>query len=107
MNRKPRLGILFGGRSAEHEVSLQSARNIIAAIDPERFDVIPIEISKDGRWRAGVLPPGSAATSLAAGVPSEGVEVIPAATPSAAGPLIPVPNSRFAESLGPLDVIFP
>jgi D-alanine-D-alanine ligase len=107
MNRKLRLGILFGGRSAEHEVSLQSARNIIAAIDPERFDVIPIEISKDGRWRAGVLPPGSAATSLAAGVPSEGVEVIPAATPSAAGPLIPVPNSRSAESLGPLDVIFP
>ena len=41
MKRKIRVGILFGGRSAEHEVSLQSARNIIDAIDREKYEVIP------------------------------------------------------------------
>jgi D-alanine-D-alanine ligase len=98
---------LFGGRSAEHEVSLQSAKNIIAAIDPKKFEVIPIQITKDGRWRAGVLPPGSPATPSLAGLPKEGVEVIPAAGPSEAGPLIPVPKTEAADSLGPIDVIFP
>lgn len=45
-----KVGVLFGGRSAEHEVSILSARNVIAALDPERFDVVPIGIARDGRW---------------------------------------------------------
>ena len=44
------VGVLFGGRSAEHEVSILSARHVIAALDPERFDVVPIGIARDGRW---------------------------------------------------------
>lgn len=44
------VGVLFGGRSAEHEISIQSARNVIAALDPDRFDVVPISIGRDGRW---------------------------------------------------------
>ncbi|MFM2483839.1 D-alanine--D-alanine ligase [Celerinatantimonas yamalensis] len=47
---KIRVAVLFGGRSAEHEVSLQSARNVIAAIDPERFETILIGIDRDGGW---------------------------------------------------------
>lgn len=47
---KIRLGILFGGRSAEHEVSLQSARNVLEALDKERYDVTLIGIDRDGRW---------------------------------------------------------
>lgn len=50
MTKKVRVGVLFGGRSAEHEVSLQSARSIIDAIDREKFDVVPIGISKQGQW---------------------------------------------------------
>ncbi len=50
MATKKRVGILYGGKSPEHEVSLQSARNIIDAIDPKLFDVVPIAISKDGVW---------------------------------------------------------
>src|SRR5690606_11837102 len=45
-----RVGIIFGGRSAEHEVSLQSARNILDALDRERFEATLIGIDKQGRW---------------------------------------------------------
>jgi D-alanine-D-alanine ligase len=50
MTRKIRVGILFGGRSAEHEVSLQSAKNIIDAIDADKYEVVLIGIDKKGRW---------------------------------------------------------
>lgn len=48
--KKIQVGILFGGQSAEHEVSLQSAKNVIEAIDREKFDPILISIDKTGRW---------------------------------------------------------
>ncbi len=49
---KLRVGIVFGGRSGEHEVSLVSARSIIEALDPRKYEVVPIAISKAGRWLA-------------------------------------------------------
>src|ERR1700686_1648795 len=60
--KKLRIGILFGGRSGEHEVSLISAASVISALDPEKYEAVPIGISKDGRWLAGtaahkMLPP--------------------------------------------------
>lgn len=54
MTKKLRVGILFGGRSGEHEVSLLSAASIIQAIDRTRFDVVPIGLTKAGRWLGGV-----------------------------------------------------
>ena len=51
MSRKIRVGVIFGGRSAEHEVSLQSARNVISALNPERFEVALIGIDKAGKWQ--------------------------------------------------------
>ena len=50
MKKKLRIGILFGGRSGEHEVSLLSAASILKAIDRKRYDVVPIAIDKQGRW---------------------------------------------------------
>jgi D-alanine-D-alanine ligase len=50
MMKKLRVGILFGGRSGEHEVSLLSAASVLKAIDKNKFDVLPIGISKEGRW---------------------------------------------------------
>ena len=50
MARKIRVGILFGGRSAEHEVSLQSAKNIIDAMDTNKYEVVLIGIDKKGQW---------------------------------------------------------
>ena len=60
---KIRLGLICGGRSAEHEVSLRSARSVLQAIDPGKYDVTLIGISKDGKWLAGADP----LQSLAAG----------------------------------------
>jgi D-alanine-D-alanine ligase len=54
--RKIRVGILFGGRSGEHEVSLTSAQGIIKAIDEHKYEVVPIGITKEGRWIAGGDP---------------------------------------------------
>lgn len=58
--------VLFGGRSGEHEVSVTSARSVVAALDRERWDVQPLAIARDGGW----LTPGETAAGLAAGVPS-------------------------------------
>jgi len=58
--KKLRVGVIFGGRSGEHEVSIRSARAIIGAIDRKKFDVVPIAITKEGKW----LPPASSAKLL-------------------------------------------
>src|SRR5258708_7657564 len=50
MSKKIRVAILFGGKSAEHEVSLRSARNVAEAIDKDKYEVVPIGIDKAGRW---------------------------------------------------------
>ncbi len=50
MTGKMRVGVIFGGRSAEHEVSLVSAASVIKALDISKYDVIPIGISAEGRW---------------------------------------------------------
>jgi len=50
---KTRVAVVFGGRSGEHEVSIISAKNIIEAMDREKYEVFPIGITKDGRWMSG------------------------------------------------------
>jgi D-alanine-D-alanine ligase len=52
--KKLRVAILFGGRSGEHDVSLMSARSVLAALDPERYEVIQIGITLDGNWLTGI-----------------------------------------------------
>lgn len=47
---KQRLGVIFGGRSVEHEVSVVSAMEVLAAADSDRFDVVPFGVTRDGRW---------------------------------------------------------
>ena len=51
-SRKLRVGVLFGGRSGEHEVSLLSAASVLNAIDKSKYEIVPIGISKEGRWLA-------------------------------------------------------
>src|SRR5437016_99009 len=48
--KKLRVGVLFGGRSGEHEVSLLSAASVLNAIDKSKYEVVPIGITKEGRW---------------------------------------------------------
>ncbi len=63
MSARKRIVVLFGGRSAEHEISCISARSVLEALDPERYEAVPIGITKEGRWH--LLPSGPPA--LAAG----------------------------------------
>ncbi|HEY7790950.1 MAG TPA: D-alanine--D-alanine ligase family protein [Vicinamibacterales bacterium] len=57
--KKMRVGVLYGGRSGEHEISLASAAAVIAHLDPARYETVPIRIEKDGRWRVAARPPES------------------------------------------------
>lgn len=79
--RKLRIGVLFGGKSSEHDVSLVSARSVMAAIDKSRYDVVPIGIDREGHWLLG----GDPMLQLTAGaysspVPDEQLALL-AATP--------------------------
>jgi D-alanine-D-alanine ligase len=104
MTERLRVGVIFGGRSGEHEVSLRSAASIIAALDRARYEVVPIAITKAGRWLSGpeTLQVLDAAQRDLTPIPDHGVEVtIPAD-----------PTRRALLSLGrgesrPLDVVFP
>jgi D-alanine-D-alanine ligase len=51
--RRLRVGVIYGGRSVEHEVSLVSAKAIMSALDPDRYDVVPVLVARDGRWTVG------------------------------------------------------
>jgi D-alanine-D-alanine ligase len=105
MARKIRVGILFGGRSAEHEVSLQSAKNIIDAIDTNKYEVVLIGIDKKGQWHLNeesrlLLP---AAESGLPEVPERGENL--ALVPGKQNDqLVALSGGR---RLGSLDVIFP
>jgi len=118
MAKKLRIGILFGGRSGEHEVSLLSAASILKAIDRRKFDVVPIGITKQGRWLAAGdasnLLEGSVSTrQLRAGDPEatpgarllhEGMPTLLAPEPCQSGPagkavdvVFPVLHGTFGE----------
>src|SRR5260221_3380300 len=94
-----RVGVLFGGRSGEHEVSLISAASVIQALDPEKYEAIPIGITKDGRWLAG-----TAAHKMLPDILRFGERVMLSADPNVAA-LVPVSNSR-PDALH-VDVVFP
>jgi D-alanine-D-alanine ligase len=121
MAKKLRVGILFGGRSGEHEVSLLSAASILKAIDRKKFEVVPIGITKDGHWLAAADARGllegdqsSIARRLRAGDPeaTPGAKLLHEGIPTLLAPE-PVENNLAlkAGSVRPaaanLDVVFP
>jgi D-alanine-D-alanine ligase len=98
--KRLRIGILFGGRSGEHEVSLASATSVIHALDPEKYEAVPIGITKDGRWLVG-----GGALKLLPDVLRSGERVVLPPDPSAAAlvPLTPGPGQPSVR----VDVVFP
>jgi D-alanine-D-alanine ligase len=82
--RKLRVAILAGGRSSEHEISLASARSVLEALDPERYETAQLAIGRDGRWELGT---GSANGSVAE--------------------TLPVPAKNAPATLGEVDVVLP
>jgi D-alanine-D-alanine ligase len=112
MARKLRVGILFGGRSGEHEVSLLSAASILKAIDRRKFDVVPIGITKEGRWLAageahGLLEGDRSpvARRLRAGDPeaTPGAKLLHEGMPTL---MAPMPGPQGPEGKA-IDVVFP
>ncbi|HEY7601942.1 MAG TPA: D-alanine--D-alanine ligase family protein [Methylomirabilota bacterium] len=103
--RRIRVGVIFGGRSGEHEVSLASAASVLSAIDPARYEVVPMGIAKDGQWLVGGDP--LRALADAAGVP---VALPPAAAghpSSQALARVPTAGGLPAGVAARLDVVFP
>ncbi len=123
--KKLRVGILFGGRSGEHEVSLLSAASVLNAIDKEKYEVVPIGITKEGRWlteshaerllrgektspeRGRHLRAGDPETTPGAVVLAKGEAVVVPPVPQAHG-LVPFEGPAIATQKGiDVDVIFP
>jgi D-alanine-D-alanine ligase len=95
---RTRLAILYGGRSAEHQVSVVSARSVMEALDPDRFEVVPIAITRDGAW---LLPDRSPLELTASDGALPEVE--------AAGAEVALRPERGLSEVGPgpVDVVFP
>ncbi len=87
---KLRVAVVMGGRSSEHEISLASARSVLAALDPARYEAVTVEIGRDGRWELG-------AGSLAE-LERDGRSV---------AETLPVPASHIPATLAEVDVVFP
>jgi D-alanine-D-alanine ligase len=105
MTNKIRVGIIFGGKSGEHEVSLASAQSVARAIDRTKYDVVLIGVTKDGRWLAG----DQVLDQLIAASPSlllkSGQAVNDDAMPLNGKSL--VPTNANSSPLGAIDVAFP
>jgi D-alanine-D-alanine ligase len=100
-NGRVRVAVIFGGQSSEHDVSLRSAQTVMGALDPGRYDVVPIGVTRDGGWLTGgdpfaALTATSPLFALGAGTTPES-----APTPAATGSAVP---EVFG---GGFDVVFP
>jgi D-alanine-D-alanine ligase len=107
--KKLRVGVIFGGRSGEHEVSIRSARAIVESINPRKFDVVPIAITKEGKWlapaqSAQLLPPATHERMSADGPATGDVALI--GDPSHKG-LISLESDSQSFVAEKLDVVFP
>ena len=107
--RKPRIAVVFGGRSGEHAISCVTAGSVLAAIDPDRYDVVPVGITHDGRWVLESGDPERLAITSADKLP----EVDPTRATVAlsseheTSELVVHEPSAVPRTLGEVDVVFP
>src|SRR5260221_14080258 len=107
--KKVRLGLIFGGRSGEHEVSLASAKSVMANLDKDKYEVVPIGITKEGAWLLGTEPARLIEAERQHNVeeqPGETTTVTLTSDPRLRR-LIPVQGSEQLRDNGALDVIIP
>ncbi len=98
-SNKLRIGVLFGGRSAEHDVSVLSATNVMNALDPEKYDAVPIFVTREGQWFLSAYEGGVLSK------PSSGTELC--LVPGGQGRLVAIPANGAAHALPKIDIIFP
>ncbi len=107
-SRKPRVAVVFGGRSAEHAVSCSTAASVLAAIDRDAYDVVPIGISTEGKWVLESGDPERLALTAAHTPEVDGASaaVVVSQDPSRREITVVEPGRTPAE-LGEVDVVFP
>lgn len=103
--RKLRVGVLFGGQSSEHAVSLASAQSVMAALDPDAYEVVPIGITRQGQWLTGGDPMRDllAAGGQLTATPPDTSAVVPVAQQA----VVPAGPEGASRELHRLDVVFP
>jgi D-alanine-D-alanine ligase len=107
--RKPRIAVVFGGRSNEHAVSCATAGSVLQALDTERYDVVPVGITHEGRWVLEADDPGRLAITSADKLPEvDGSRAAVAlANDSGGSELVVSEPSSVPRTLGEVDVVFP
>jgi D-alanine-D-alanine ligase len=103
-HRKITVGLLFGGRSAEHDVSRASAANVLRALNPDRYDVFLIGIARDGRWLACDAGNGAGTGAAALTIPDEARQL--ALVPGGGGSLL-LFDGASGSAQTQVDVVFP
>ncbi|HEX4189686.1 MAG TPA: D-alanine--D-alanine ligase family protein [Marmoricola sp.] len=103
--RRIRIAVVFGGRSSEHAISCVSAGSVISALDPARYEVIPIGITTEGRWVLESNEGGRLALGPAGELPSVSGDREVALSPDAE--LVVTPPGEVPRTLGEVDLVFP
>ncbi len=98
-SNKIRIAVLFGGRSSEHEVSVLSATNVMNALDPTKYDVVPIFVTRDGRWLESRFADGVLAA------PTTGPDIC--LVPGGRGRMVAIPGQGAPRELATIDALFP
>ena len=106
--RKPRVAVVFGGRSTEHAVSCVSAGSVLAAIDRDAYDVVPVGISHEGRWVLAADEPEKLAIhgGTLPEVEESGSSVVLSGDPTQRGLTVQEPG-RVPRELGEVDIVLP
>jgi D-alanine-D-alanine ligase len=110
MEKKLRVGVIFGGRSGEHEVSVASAASVLEALDKTKYEVVPIGITREGRWLAGADPRRllAGAAMEEAGTPEQGVTAVVVTGDPTRNGLVPVQQGGDGGApVGQLDIVIP
>jgi D-alanine-D-alanine ligase len=104
---KVRVAVVFGGRSAEHAISCVSAGSVMAALDPERYEVVPVGIATDGRWV--LADPGQRLAITDGALPevTGGTAVSLVGDPAGRGLAVLEPGAAVGQVLTEVDVVFP
>ena len=105
---RPRVAVVFGGRSTEHAISCATAGSVMAALDPELYDVVPVGITRQGRWVLESGDPERLRIASADTLPAVGADgAALTLAPGGGGELVSLTPGQVPEVLGEVDVVFP
>ncbi len=99
VSNRLRIAVLYGGRSAEHDVSVLSATNVMRALDPAKYDAVPVFVTREGRWLLGGFDEGVLAK------PASGTEIC--LVPGGQGRMVAIAADGSPREAAKIDILFP